>query len=62
MGLYFGRQRQDEKAVLWALVLSMLIGVVAWIANSQELAGPSLVVGGGAGLAGRLVSRRMVRT
>jgi hypothetical protein len=60
-GLYFGRHRQDQQAVVWALVLSVLIGAVVWIADPQHLAGPSLVVGGGAGLAGLLVSRRMVR-
>lgn len=62
IGLYFARQQQDQRAVMWALVLTMLIGAVAWIADSQELAGPSLAVGGGAGLAGLLVSRRMMRT
>lgn len=61
-GLYFGRHRQDQQAVVWAEVLAVLIGAVVWIADPQHVAGPSLVVGCGAGLAGLLVSRRMVRT
>jgi cyanate permease len=61
-GLFFGRQRQDQQAVVGALILSVLIGTVAWIAVPEHLAGPSLVVGCGAGLAGLLVSSRMVRT
>jgi len=61
-GLYFGRHRQDQLAVIAVFVLAALIGAVAWIANPQHLAGPSLVVGCGAGLAGLFVSRRTVRT
>lgn len=60
-GFYFGRHRQDQQAVVGALVLSVLIGVVVWIADPRHLAGPSLVVGCGAGLAGLLWTRRMVR-
>lgn len=61
-GIYFGRHREDQPAVVWVLVLSVLIGAVAWIADPQHLAGPSLVVGCGVEVAGLLVSRRMVRT
>jgi hypothetical protein len=62
IGLYCGRRRQDLRAVQAILVLAVAIGTGAWIANPSDLAGPSLVVGGGAGLVATFVAARRVGT
>lgn len=57
-GWYFGRQHKDLRAVQAILALTLAIGVAGWIISPSDLAGPSLIAGGGAGLVGILVTPR----
>jgi hypothetical protein len=59
-GWYFGRQHQELRAVRVILALSLAIGVVGWIISPSDMAGPSLIAGGGTGLAGTLVAARKI--
>ena len=56
-GLLVPRTGPDRKAVLVALALAAIVGVVAWLLSDDPFAGPSLTVGGLSGIVGILVRR-----
>ena len=56
-GLLIPRTGPDRKAVIVALALAAVIGVVVWLISDDPFAGPSLTVGGISGIVGILVKR-----
>jgi hypothetical protein len=57
-GVLAGRIRTDRRAILGALALTFLIGMVTWIVARNSIAGPSLTVGGGVALLAGLLTAR----
>ena len=59
-GFMLGRYREEQRAMLGALAVSSLIGVVIWLTSPESVAGPSLAVGCGLGFLAMFVTRRRV--
>ena len=61
-GFMLGRYQEEQRAMLGALAVSSLIGIVVWVTWPDLVAGPSLAVGCGLGFLAMLLSRRKVTT
>ena len=57
-GLLVPRTGPDRKAVIVALALAAVVGIVAWLLSNDPFAGPSLTVGGASGIVGILARSR----
>lgn len=57
-GLLVPRTGPDRKAVIVALALAAVAGVLAWLLSHDPFAGPSLTVGGVSGIVGILARSR----
>ena len=56
-GLLVPRTGPDRKAIIVALGVAAIAGLVVWLLSDDPFAGPSLTVGGISGIVGILVKR-----
>jgi len=57
-GLLVPRTGPDRTAVIVALAVAAMFGIVAWLLSDDPFAGPSLTVGGVSGIVGILARSR----